>query len=198
MRRAIMTLGVASLLTLIPGCESRSRRSYPARPVDPRGDRLEEPALQTPPRVTIEKTNVTFFAIVEEFRRQSDVSIYVDRVKDELPRMSFAVRDQPARLAIEAFARQAVFEADWLGPRSVTLRPMPRLWFSFKDADVRVVLDMIMRVSGANFILSPGVQGTITITVNGVPWKDVLDSVAATAGLQIIREDNGIFRILKA
>lgn len=76
-------------------------------------------------------------------------------------------------------------------------KPVPRLTLAFEDADVRVVLDMILRMSGASGILSPHVKGTITVRVNEVPWTEVLEYVARTAGLMLIHEDSGIIRILQ-
>src|SRR5262249_7915602 len=50
--------------------------------------------------------------------------------------------------------------------------------------------------SGANIIVSPQVTGSITLSINNVPWNTVLESVVKTLGFVTVKEDFGIIRII--
>lgn len=190
--------GLACTLFVLQACETRPRRSSSAIHSPLRPEVSREPSRAASKRVTIDKKDASIWEIVEEIRQRTGLNVIVESpLRLEVLRLSFSVDNQPVPLVIEAFARQAELEFEWIEPASVLLRPAQRVTFDFKDADVRVVLDLIMRVSGASIIVSPSVEGTITMSVNNVPWKDVLMSLARTAGMVIVHEDSKILRILK-
>jgi len=51
-------------------------------------------------------------------------------------------------------------------------------------------------VSGANIIVSPDVKGQITLSINNVPWNEVLDAVVRTLNFTTVKEAFGIIRII--
>lgn len=64
-----------------------------------------------------------------------------------------------------------------------------------KDADVKDVLRMISEASGFNMILGPNVAGTITLSLENVPWDQVLDIVLKTLQLGAERHRN-VLRVM--
>jgi len=204
-RILITTLAALTLGGLVRAQEPKP----PAQPVsgsgqemDPRAkavkeayeDQIRRERLQ----VTISKRNAKIAEIVDEFRRQIGWNIVVDykNIPDDFLVADFRVENEPARRALEAFARLAELSIEDVSATLIMISRPPRLTFNFRDADVKVVIDMIARVSGANIIVSPEVKGSITLSINNVPWNDVLDSVVKTLGFVTVKENFGIIRII--
>lgn len=173
-----------------------------AQEMDPRAKAIreayEERLRRERQQVTIRVRNATVAQIVEEFRRQTGWNIVVDyrNIPDDYRVDEFIVENEPARRALEAFAAKAELSIEDVSPTLIMLSRPPRLTFNFRDADVKVVIDMIARVSGANIIVAPDVKGSITLSINNVPWQEVLNSVVKTLGFVTVRENFGIIRII--
>ena len=58
------------------------------------------------------------------------------------------------------------------------------------DADVKQVFGVFHEMSGLNFVLDPGVSGTVTIVVDQVPWDQALDIILKNNGLSMQMEGN--------
>ncbi|MHC5011216.1 MAG: type II secretion system protein GspD [Planctomycetota bacterium] len=74
-------------------------------------------------------------------------------------------------------------------------RPRP-ISFAFTDEDIRKVIGAIADYASANVIISPEVQGTITLTLNETPWRESLEQVVTTLGFALVEEDYGILRVI--
>jgi type IV pilus assembly protein PilQ len=148
--------------------------------------------------ITMTHRNASITTIVDDFRRQTGWNIVVDyrNIPDDYRVDEFVVQKEPARKALEAFAKKAELSIEDVSPTLIQLSRPPRLTFNFRDADVKVVIDMIARVSGANIIVSPDVKGSITLSINNVPWNEVLTAVVKTLNFTTVKENFGIIRII--
>jgi len=63
-----------------------------------------------------------------------------------------------------------------------------------KDADIRDLLRSFSEFSGLNFVIQPGVRGTVTVELTDVPWDQALDLILKTNDLGYDLEGN-ILRI---
>ena len=81
-------------------------------------------------------------------------------------------------------------------PNVFKVEKPPRVRFAFDKADVTKVIDAISKISGANIITAPEVQGAITLRLKDVPWRDALDQVVKTLGFTVVEEDRGILRVV--
>lgn len=77
----------------------------------------------------------------------------------------------------------------------VVVRP-PRVDFAFDSADIKQVIDTIAKLSGANIVIAPEVQGTLSLRLTNVPWRDALDVAVKTLGFVVVEEDRGILRVV--
>ncbi len=141
--------------------------------------------------------------IVAEFRRQvrnMNFDLVATNIPEEYRVEEFVVRGEHWRSALEAFAKKAELTVEDLSPTLIRLNRPPRVTFAFKDADVKTVIDLIARMSGANIIMNTGgqtgIKGTITMSVNNVPWPQVLAAVVKTLGYTTVREDYDIIRVV--
>jgi type IV pilus assembly protein PilQ len=206
--RALITTLVALALGGRVGAQDAKPAQAPApapaggQEMDPRAkaikDAYDEQVRRERLLVTINKRNVKIADIVEEFRRQVGWNIVVDykNIPDDLVIGEFRVENEPARKALEAFAQIAELSIEDVSGTLIMISRPPRLTFNFRDADVKVVIDMIARVSGANIIVSPEVKGSITLSINNVPWNDVLEAVVMTLGFVTVKEKFGILRVI--
>ncbi len=174
----------------------------PASDQDPRAravrEAYEEQLRKDRQEVTIKVRNATVDQVVDEFRRQTQWNIVVNRqnIPDDYRVDEFIVEAEPARKALEAFAAKAELSIEEVSASLIMLSRPPRLTFNFRDADIKVVIDMIARVSGANIIVAPEVKGTITLSINNVPWNEVLNAVVKTLNYTTVRESFGIIRVI--
>lgn len=64
-----------------------------------------------------------------------------------------------------------------------------------KDADINEVLRLIGEASGFNVVVSPGVSGKVTVSLEEVPWDQALDVVMTTLNLAAERFES-ILRVM--
>lgn len=61
---------------------------------------------------------------------------------------------------------------------------------NFQNIEVRILLQLLAKVSGMNFIISDAVKGNMTLHVSGVNWKQALDIILKANGLDFRRYGN--------
>jgi type IV pilus assembly protein PilQ len=158
----------------------------------------EEQLRRERQEVTIVQHNATVDQIVDDFRRQTGWNLVIDKknIPDDYRVDDLRIEKEKAKSALAAFVSKAELSMEEVSPTLIMLSRPPRLTFNFRDADIKVVIDMIARVSGANIIVSPDVKGTITLSINNVPWSEVLSAVVRTLNYTTVRESFGIIRII--
>jgi type IV pilus secretin PilQ/predicted competence protein len=65
----------------------------------------------------------------------------------------------------------------------------------FQSADIRSVLNFLADFGGVNVVVAPSVQGTVTIKLQDVMWRNAMDIIGRTYNLAVIDEKDYI-RIL--
>jgi type IV pilus assembly protein PilQ len=65
---------------------------------------------------------------------------------------------------------------------------------SLKNADIKDVLKSFAGITGLNVVVHPGVKGSVTVELEGVPWDQALDLILKINGLDYVLEGN-IMRI---
>jgi len=63
-----------------------------------------------------------------------------------------------------------------------------------QGADIKTVLRSISEFSGANILAGPEVEGSVTIHLVNVPWKEALDTILKANGYSY-RDEYGIYRV---
>lgn len=85
-----------------------------------------------------------------------------------------------------AFAQDVVVKEEGatqqLAQRDFEMTDEGLVSLDFREADIKVVLKGLALKSGVNIVTSPEVQGTVTINLKDVPWKDALDVILQTYG----------------
>ncbi len=143
-----------------------------------------------------------FEVILDEFRKQIGISIDLDPRNinpDEPPLRVFKVTKVPFREALDALLAKAdLVIADETAALIRIVRPA-RVSFNFPRAKLSDVIDMIARLSNANIIIAPDVlkiDPPVSVTVNNVPWNEVLNALVKSAGFLAVREKYEIVRVI--
>jgi type IV pilus assembly protein PilQ len=66
-----------------------------------------------------------------------------------------------------------------------------RLTLRLKERDLRDVVQSIQRKTNANIIMEPGIEGTVTIDLQDVHWRQALTLVAEQAGCVVTESQQG-------
>ena len=146
-------------------------------------------------RVSLNVVEQELSQIVQMLRDRSGANIVILAGAENVVR-DLQVSDVHWRDALEYASEmaQCVVEEDSSGVLKVT-QP-PRVNFDFPDADITEIITTIGKVAGANIIISPDVQGTLTVRLNNVPWRDALEEVAKTRGYVVVQERRDILRVV--
>ncbi|NJN14215.1 MAG: hypothetical protein HC813_00685, partial [Planctomycetes bacterium] len=83
-----------------------------------------------------------------------------------------------------------------MSPVLIKVARPERVTISFENEDVKKVINVLATYSGANIVVSPAVQGNVTVTLKNIPWRDALEQIVKTLGYAVVEEDRGILRII--
>lgn len=133
--------------------------------------------------------------VVDLIRNKTRVDVVVDKDAEDVP-ITLRVTNQHWLVALELVSErgECILER-----RSATLiyvsRP-ERVTFSFQNEDIKTVINLIATYSGANIVVSPAVNGSVTTSLKNIPWRDALEQIVKTLGYAVVEEDRGILRII--
>ena len=73
----------------------------------------------------------------------------------------------------------------------------PRILFSFDATPATKIIEVIAKISGSNIVVSPNLEGSITMRLQNVPWREALTRVVDAVDGGII-EEGRVIRVLSA
>jgi len=102
------------------------------------------------------------------------------------------LRKIPWLEAVQVIVKMSKCELEQRGALYVVTQP-PKVTIQFTDANVRTVLQLLAAYSGKNIIISPEVQGNVTLDLHEVHWMRALKAIVKTVGdYEVVEEtDNG-------
>jgi type IV pilus secretin PilQ/predicted competence protein len=144
--------------------------------------------------VTLDVRERNLADVISEIRERAEVNIVLAPGVDE--KVTLRLVDVPWKKALELAAEQAGCVVIEDGPNLLRVEKPPRVTFYFENTDVKKVVDAIAKVSGANIIVAPEVQGSVSMRFNDVPWRKALDSIVKTLGFTVVEESANILRVV--
>ncbi|MBD3404003.1 hypothetical protein GF420_14015 [candidate division GN15 bacterium] len=66
----------------------------------------------------------------------------------------------------------------------------------FQSAEIRSVLTFLADYGGVNVVVAPEVEGTVTIQLRNVMWRDALTIIGRTYDLAVVDEEGNYIRVL--
>jgi len=144
--------------------------------------------------LTLKLKDRLFKDVVQQIKRKVGVNIIMDEGIDET--VTIDIEDVEWRVALDMVAEKAGCVVVQVGKSLLKVEKPPRVFFAFNNAPIQEVIDTIAKISGANIVVAPEVQGTITLRLKNIPWRDALESAAKTLGYAVVEEDRGILRVV--
>lgn len=145
-------------------------------------------------RLTLRLRDRLLRDVVQSIQRKSGVNIIIDDAIDD--RVTIDLQDVEWRQALNLVAEAAGCVVVEMGANVLKVEKPPRVYFAFENADIQKVIDTIAKISGANIVVAPEVQGAITLRLRDIPWRDALEATAKTLGYVVVEEDRGILRVV--
>lgn len=144
--------------------------------------------------LTLKLKDRLFRDVVQQIKRKVGVNIVMDEGIDET--VTIDIEDVEWRVALDMVAEKANCVVVQVGKGLLKIEKPPRVFFAFNNAPIQEVIDTIAKISGANIVVSPDVQGAITLRLKNIPWRDALESAAKTLNYAVVEEDRGILRVV--
>ena len=135
--------------------------------------------------------------VVQGIRRKAGVNIIIDENIDAPP-VTIELVDVPWRKALDLVAESSQCVVVQVASNVLRVEKPPTVFFAFENADIQKVIDTIAKISGANIVVAPDVQGTITLRLKNIPWRDALEATTKTLGYVVVEESRGILRVVPA
>jgi len=145
-------------------------------------------------RVSLRVESRQLSEVVQYLREQSGFNIVVLEGGDTP--VSLDITDVSWRDALDLAAELAGCTVEERTAGVLTVVRPPRVDFAFDNSDIKQVIDTIAKLSGANIVIAPEVQGTLSLRLTNVPWRDALNVAVKTLGFVVVEEERGILRVV--
>ncbi|MCZ6602224.1 MAG: hypothetical protein O6952_04395, partial [Planctomycetota bacterium] len=142
--------------------------------------------------VSIDGAEIPASELVGRIAEASGVQISIDP-RIDLP-LTLEMKDTPWKDALEAIAWKIDVVVWDEGKGVVRIRRIPRISMEFVDAEIKVVLDLIAHNAEINLVISQDVQGSGSLAVRALPWRDALYSLSRKVPFHI-DDQGGVFMI---
>ncbi len=118
--------------------------------------------------------------------RKVGLNIVADKQVDE--KLTVTLDRVEWRLALKHIAQltncRVVEESD----RLIRFTQPPSVSMEFQDADLKIVLDLLAKQSGANIVVAENVKANVSLSLREVPWEDALNTIVKTTGYTIVED----------
>jgi type II secretory pathway component GspD/PulD (secretin) len=151
-------------------------------------------AQQPDTHVTLRVEGRTLAEVVQYLRDESGANIVV--LGGGEAEISLELNDVSWREALELACELAGCVVDERGGGVLTVEKPERVTFKFKDQNIREVIDTIATLGSANIVVAPEVDGTLSLNLTDVPWRDALDVAVKTLGYTVVQENRGVLRVV--
>lgn len=145
-------------------------------------------------RVSLRVESRMLSEVVQYLREQSGYNIVVLQGGDTP--ISLDITDVSWRDALDLASELAGCTVEERTAGVLAVIKPPRVDFAFDNTDIKQVIDTIAKLSGANIVIAPEVQGTLSLRLTNVPWRDALDVAVKTLGFVVVEEQRGILRVV--
>lgn len=145
-------------------------------------------------RIHVDVQDVDLQEVMERIGRQVQRNILVDPSVRET--VTISLRDIPWREAVDVIAQMTRCEVEERRGILVLTQP-PKVTIQFTDANVRTVLHLLAAYSGKNIIISPRVEGKVTLDLKEVHWLRALHAIVKTVGdYEVVEETDDLLRVV--
>ena len=146
--------------------------------------------------LTIETSDKALETVLQWISRRAQVNIVCNET--EQPRITLRLANVTWQEAVQQIATKYDLVVEKKSDRIWVLARPPKVRMEFQDARLGVVLEALARQANVNIVFSEiDADKKITMTLNGVPWKDALDVIVKDAGFAWVEREYNIIQVVK-
>jgi type IV pilus assembly protein PilQ len=143
-------------------------------------------------------------AVVDYIRTVTGENIVLGKNKDgklivDSPEMRVTIKLEGVywKTALRLVAEAAKCQIQVIDEKVFLIYQPPVVTMVFENADVRIVVDQIARISGKNIVIGSDVgEGKrVTLRISNLPWMRALETVVKSVGLTVVAEEGPVYRI---
>lgn len=160
------------------------------------GDALNSGPLDTTNLITLETSDKPLETVLQWISRRSGVNIVCNEA--EQPRITLRLVNVTWQEAVEQIAARYDLVVERKSERVWQLTRPPKVRMEFQDARLTVVLEALARQANVNIVISDDINANrrLTMTLNGVPWREALDVIVRATGYAWIEQEYQIIRVV--
>jgi len=146
--------------------------------------------------LTIETSDKPLDTVLQWISRRTGVNVVYNEA--EQPRVTLRLVNVTLDEAIGQICAKYDLVIEKTSDRLWVLSRPPKVRMEFQDARLVVVLEALARQANVNIVIGDDVDSSrrITMTLNGVPWKEALDVIVRTTGYAWIEQQYHIVRVV--
>jgi type IV pilus assembly protein PilQ len=146
--------------------------------------------------ITLETSDKPLETVLQWISRRSGVNIVCNEA--EQPRVTLRLVNVTWQEAIEQIATRYEMVVEKKSERVWELTRPPKVRMEFQDARLTVVLEALARQANVNIVISDDIDANrrLTMTLNGVPWREALDVIVRATGYAWVEQEYHIIRVV--
>ncbi|MBA3697419.1 MAG: hypothetical protein H0W78_00940 [Planctomycetes bacterium] len=160
------------------------------------GDAPSSGQLDSTHLITLETSDKPLETVLQWISRRSGVNIVCNEA--EQPRITLRLVNVTWQEAVEQIAARYDLVVERKSERLWQLTRPPKVRMEFQDARLTVVLEALARQANVNIVISDDINANrrLTMTLNGVPWREALDVIVRATGYAWIEQEYQIIRVV--
>ncbi len=146
--------------------------------------------------LTIDTSDKPLDTVLQWISRRTGVNVIYN--EQEQPRVTLRLENVTLDQAVDQLCSKYDLVLEKKSDRVWVLSRPPKVRMEFQDARLEVVLEALARQANVNIVMGEDVNaGTrLTMSLNGVPWREALDVIVKTTGYAWIEQQYKIIRIV--
>lgn len=146
--------------------------------------------------LTLETTDKPLETVLQWISRRAGISIVCNEA--DPPRVTMRLANVSWQEAVDQLAARYDFVVVKKSERLWEMTKPPKVRMQFEDARLSVVLSAIANQAGVNIVISDDVNSDrrLTMTLNGVPWREALDVIVKATGYAWVEQQYSIVRVV--
>jgi len=154
------------------------------------------PAGEDGSSITIETSDKPLDTVLQWISRRAGVNVVCN--EEDQPRITVRLVNVTWQEAVQQIAAKYDLVVERTSDRVWQLTRPPKVRMEFQDARLPVVLEALARQANINIVISGEVSqdARVSMTLNGVPWREALDVIVRASGYAWIEQEYNIIRIV--
>ncbi len=146
--------------------------------------------------LTIETSDKPLDTVLQWISRRTGVNVVCN--EQDQPRVTLRLVNVTLQEAVEQISAKYDLVVEKKSDRIWVLTRPPKVRMEFQDARLVVILEALARQANVNIVIGDDVDSEkrLTMTLNGVPWKEALDVIVRTTGYAWLEQDYHIIRVV--